>query len=65
MELTETKKALIHLLRMQGVSENNIIAVILMFQEDEEIMEELAIWIYDNKPTEEEIMQEVIAMSNI
>ena len=49
---------------MQGVSENNTIAVILMLQEDEEAMEELAIWIYDNKPTEEEIMKEAIAMND-
>ena len=64
MELTETKKVLIHLLQKQGVSENNTIAVILMLQEDEDAMEELAIWIYDNKPTEEEIMKEAIAMSD-
>lgn len=63
-QLTETIKILAKLLLHSGVSKNNAIAVSAMLRNDEEAMEDLFLWIYDNHPTEEQIMRKAIAMSN-
>ncbi|MBR5475322.1 MAG: hypothetical protein IKV17_00695 [Bacteroidaceae bacterium] len=63
MELMETMKILAKLLLHSGVSKNNAIAVSAMLKDSEEKMQHLFLWIYDNHPTEEEIMRKAIAMS--
>ena len=62
-QLTETIKILAKLLLRSDVSKNNAIAVSAMLRNDEEAMEDLFLWIYDNHPNEEEIMLKAIAMS--
>ena len=63
-QLTETIKILAKLLLRSGVSKNNSIAVCALLKEDERAMKDLFLWIYDNHPTEEQIMRKTIAMSN-
>ena len=63
MKLSEAQEVLLSLLRISNLSKNNTIAVMVMLKESELKMEELAIWIYDNKPTEEQIMRKAIEMS--
>ena len=63
MKLSEAQEVLLSLLRISNLSKNNTIAVMVMLKESKLKMEELAIWIYDNKPTEEQIMRKAIEMS--
>ena len=63
MALTETMKILAKLLLHSGVSKNNAIAVSAMLRDSEEKMQDLFLWIYDNHPSEEQIMRKAIAMS--
>lgn len=49
------------LLQSSNVSKNNTIAVILLLKDSGNKMQQLAI--YDNHPSEEEIMRKAIAMS--
>ncbi len=62
MALTETQEVLVELLQSSNVSKNNTIAVMLMLKESEEKMQNLFLWIYDNHPSEEEIMRKAIAI---
>ena len=62
MKLTETQEVLLHLLRTSGVGKNNTIAVMVMLKENDEMMEDLCLWIYDNHPSEEQIMLKAIEM---
>lgn len=62
MALTETMKILAKLLH-SGVSKNNAIAVSAMLRDSEEKMQELFLWIYDNHPSEEEIMRKALQMN--
>lgn len=64
MENLEMVTNLGKLLLYFGVSKNNSMAVILMLQESEEMMEEMFLWIYDNHPSEEQIMRKAIEMSD-
>ena len=64
MALTETQEVLVELLQSSKVSKNNTIAVMLLLKDSENKMQQLAIWIYDNHQTEEQIMRKAIAMSN-
>ena len=64
MALTETQEVLVELLQSSKVSKNNTIAVMLLLKDSENKMQQLAIWIYDNHPTEERIIRKAIAMSN-
>ena len=64
MKLTETQEVLLQLLRTSGVGKNNTIAVMVMLKENEDIMQQMAIWIYDNHPSEEQIMRKAIEMSD-
>ena len=57
------QEVLVELLQSSNVSKNNTIAVILLLKDSENKMQQLAIWIYDNHPSEEEIMRKAIAMS--
>lgn len=62
MALTETTKILAKLLHF-GVGKNNAIAVSAMLRNSENKMQQLAIWIYDNRPSEEEIMRKALQMN--
>lgn len=63
MALTETTKFLAKLLLHFGVGKNNAIAVSAMLRYSENKMQQLAIWIYDNRPSEEEIMRKALQMN--
>ena len=61
--MAEVQEALIDLLKSLGVSKNNAVAVELMLKDSEEMTEDFLLWVYDNKPTEEQIMRKAIEMS--
>lgn len=63
MALTETTKILAKQLLHFGVGKNNAIAVCAMLRNSENKMQQLAIWIYDNRPSEEEIMRKALQMN--
>ena len=63
MALTETQEVLVELLQSSKVSTNNTIAVMLLLKDSEDKMQQMAIWIYDNHPSEEEIMRRALEMS--
>lgn len=63
MALSETTKILAELLLHSGVSKNNAIAVSAMLRDSEQAMEDLFLWIYDNRPSEEQIMRRALAMA--
>ena len=60
--MAEVQEALIDLLKSLGVSKNNAVAVGLMLKDSEEMTEDFLLWVYDNKPTEEQIMRKAIEM---
>ena len=59
MEFSVAERVLLDLLKISGVSKNNIIGVMLVLRGKEELMKEFAVWIYDNQPTENEVMLEL------
>jgi hypothetical protein len=63
MAITKTQKSLAQLLLNSGVRKDNAIAIGIMLRNREEMMQDLFLWIYDNKPTQEQIMKKAIAMS--
>ena len=54
--LTKLQKVLLTLLKNSKVCKDNIIGIMITLKNQEEIMEDMALWIYENNPTEEEIM---------
>lgn len=48
---------LLQLLRDAEVPQTDAIGIMLMLKEEEDTMWEMATWIYDNKPSDTEIMQ--------
>jgi hypothetical protein len=63
MAITKTQKSLGQLLLNSGMRKDNAIAIGIMLRNSEEMMQDLFLWIYDNKPTQEQIMKKTIAMS--
>lgn len=56
-QLSEIQKVLLLLLRDAEVPQTDAIGIMLMLKDEEKTMERMAIWIYDNHPSETEIMQ--------
>ena len=56
--LTELQKVLLTLLKNSKVDKDNTIGIMITLKNQEEIMKDMAIWIYENNPTEQEIMEE-------
>jgi hypothetical protein len=63
MAITKTQKSLGQLLLNSGMRKDNAIAIGIILRNSEEMMQDLFLWIYDNKPTQEQIMKKTIAMS--
>ena len=60
--MRETQGVLMGLLKSLGVGKDNAVAVGLMLKDSEEKTEDFLLWVYDNKPTEEQIMRKAIEM---
>lgn len=56
MALSEIQEVCIQLLKECGASKTEIIGTMLMLKDDREAQGELAIWLYDNRPTRQEVM---------
>lgn|GEM_PF-6462521 len=56
MALSEIQEVCIQLLKESGASQTEIIGTMLMLKDDREAQGELAIWLYDNRPTRQEVM---------
>lgn len=56
-QLSEVQKVLLQLLRDSEIPLTDAIGIMLMLKDDEDTMREMAIWIYDNKPNDTEIME--------
>lgn len=56
MALSEIQEVCIQLLKESGASETRIITIMLMLKDDRKAQGQLAIWLYDNKPTAQEVM---------
>ena len=56
MALSEIQEVCIQLLKESGESQTEIIGTMLMLKDDREAQGELAIWLYDNRPTRQEVM---------
>lgn len=57
MELSETQEVCIQLLKECGANKTMIIAIMLMLKDDIRAQRGLAIWLYDNRPTAEEVSE--------
>ena len=56
-QLSEAQEILLQLLKDADIPQTDAIGIMLMLREDEDTMWQMAIWIYDNKPNNTEIMQ--------
>lgn len=56
MALSETQEVCIQLLKECGASETRIMVIMLMLKDDIEAQRGLAIWLYDKRPTAQEVM---------
>ena len=59
---TKTQRVLLQLLRNSGVGEDALVGTFLLLKDSEEEMEEMCLYLYDNKPLPEEITNYLIAM---
>lgn len=56
MALSETQEVCIQLLKECGARETRIMIIMLMLKDDIEAQRGLAIWLYDKRPTAQEVM---------
>lgn len=56
MALSETQEVCIQLLKECGAIETRIMVIMLMLRDDIEAQRGLAIWLYDKRPTAQEVM---------
>lgn len=59
MAVTKAEKILITLLKESNLGINNILGVMLLLQKEEALIEDMIVWIYDNHPTEDEILEKM------
>lgn len=57
MELSEIQEVCIQLLKESGADKTMIITIMLMLKDDRKVQGQLAIWLYDNRPTAEEVSE--------
>ena len=63
IKLSETGKALIGSLKLLKVKKDLVVGLMLMLDGNEELMEDMLIWVYDNRPTEDEIAEKMVDIS--
>ena len=63
IKLSETGKALIGSLKLLKVKKDLVVGLMLMLDGNEELMEDMLIWVYDNRPTEDEIVEKMVDIS--
>ena len=64
MELSMTQEALWTILHSAGISEDSLIAVMLLLQKSEDAMIDLGLWIGQENPTEPEILNKAVEIHN-
>lgn len=57
MALSEDQRMLAYLLQESGADKTMIITIVLMLKDDQKAMDDLILWLYDNRPTAEEVSE--------
>ena len=57
MALSEDQRMLAYLLQESGADKTMIITIVLMLKDDQKAMDDLILWLYDNRPTAEEVTE--------
>ena len=60
--LSKEQKALLLLLKRSNVGENALIGTFLLLKDNQDLMDEMILFIWDNKPTPEQINNLLIQM---
>ena len=60
--LSKEQKALLLLLKMSNVGEDALIGTFLLLKDNQDLMDEMILFIWDNKPTPEQINNLLIQM---
>lgn len=60
MSLTKYQKGLGLLLVKQGLDLDKVAMIVSIFKDDEKLTCEMLVWLYDTKPTEEQIMHWIV-----
>ena len=50
-------------LKLLKVKKDLVVGLMLMLDGNEELMEDMLIWVYDNRPTEDEIAEKMVDIS--
>ena len=62
--MTEQEKDLISVLKSTGMNLETTVAVVQVLHESQMAIKEMIVWVYDNKPTKEELLGKLSELGN-